>query len=232
MSEERYGLKIVEWDEGLGFDYDNGLRATLRATFEIEELEEWWVQIIIEHEYGSTHVSGLAMIPRNPDNPPLGGLSTTELRKVPISSLLSHARRRIARELKVFKGTVSGILTFETGEPGSPSSSMRVTLNPSSALADEIQDTARSIITAKRPGSAGRSDYEYILLVVEYQNALTDGSKKPNHVVAAKYFLDHTTVRNMLQEARARGLAESAGPGRMGWKLTEKGQRILNRKGK
>ena len=232
MSEEREGLKIVEWDEGLGFDYDNGFQGTFRATFEIEELEEWWVQIIVEHEYGSTHVSGLAMIPRNPDNPPLGGLSTTDLRKVPISSLLSHARRRIARELKVFKGTFSGILTFESEGPGSPSSSVRVTLNPSSALADEIQDAVRSIITTRRPGSAGRSDYAYIALVEDYQNALSDGSKKPNHVLAAKYGLDHTTIRNMLQEARARGLAESAGPGRMGWRLTEKGKRIKNRKEK
>ena len=208
MSEEKEGLKIVEWDEGLGFDYDNGLKGTFRATFEIEELEEWWVQITVEHEYGSTHVSGLAMTPRNPDNPPSGGLSTTELRKVPISSLLSHTRRRIARELKVSKNMASP------------------------ALVNEIEKAARSITITKRPGSAGRDNFSYVALVVEYQNALDAGSKKPTDVLAEKYNLAHTTVRNMLQEARMRGLAESKGRGRLGWKLTEKGNQILNRKRK
>ena len=208
MSEEREGLKIVEWDEGLGFKYGKDFLGTFRATFEIEELEEWWVQITVEHEYGSTHVSGLAMTPRNPDNPPSGGLSTTELRKIPIPSLLSHARRHITKELKVFKNMASP------------------------ALVNEIEDAARSIITAKRPGSAGRDEFAYVALVVEYQNALDAGSKKPTHVLAEKYSLAHTTIRNMLQEARMRGLAESKGRGRLGWKLTEKGMRILNQKGK
>ena len=208
MSEEKEGLKIVEWDEGLGFKYGKDFLGTFRATFEIEKLKEWRVQIIVEHKSGSTHVSGLTVIPRDPDNPPSGGFSTTELRKIPISSLLSHARRHITKELKVFKNMASP------------------------ALVNEIEKAARSIITTKRPGSAGRDNFAYVALVVEYQNALDAGSKKPIDVLAEKYNLAHTTVRNMLQEARMRGLAESKGLGRLGWKLTEKGNQILNRKGK
>jgi hypothetical protein len=83
----------------------------------------------------------------------------------------------------------------------------------------------------KRPGSLGRSDYHYAVLVHECQLAMLIDAKRPNAVVARKHSLDPITVRNLLQESRRRGLSEAIGRGRIGWKLTEKGRQVLLSKG-
>jgi hypothetical protein len=77
----------------------------------------------------------------------------------------------------------------------------------------------------KRPGRVGRDDVEYARVAAAYVAAL--GSRAPVRRVAEKLGLLPETVRDLLHEARRRGLLTKLGRGKAGGTLTEKALNLL-----
>ncbi len=96
-------------------------------------------------------------------------------------------------------------------------------------------------IVPRRPGRAGRSDDFYAVWAVAYLERVRAGSRHPAKDLAARppFRLKGdlpdaggasvNTVRDILQEARRRGLLSSPPRGTSGGELTEKAERILSK---
>lgn len=81
-----------------------------------------------------------------------------------------------------------------------------------------------------RPGRRGRADLFYAQIAADYVAALDSGASAPVSAVADRRHLARTTVRNMLSEARRRGLLTR--PTRRGTadgSLTRKARDLLSR---
>lgn len=83
---------------------------------------------------------------------------------------------------------------------------------------------------ARRPGSLGRDDAYYLDVAIRYVQAIEHGSRQPIADVAEQmggFRRGH--VRDLVAEARKRGLLTSAPKGLAGGKLTAKALRLLER---
>jgi hypothetical protein len=89
--------------------------------------------------------------------------------------------------------------------------------------------TGASVVDFKRrprPGAAGRDDRPFAELAREYLDACAT-SRSPIRDLAERHSTNEHTIRDRLVQARKRGLLESAGRGRPGGRLTEKGREAL-----
>jgi hypothetical protein len=93
----------------------------------------------------------------------------------------------------------------------------------------------------RRPGRAGREDAYYLIFAVAYIERLAEGSRRPIQDLAERppkaikgYVSDGlvaspATVRDIIHQARVRGLLTGSPPGRPGGELTPKAKDMLKR---
>lgn len=84
------------------------------------------------------------------------------------------------------------------------------------------------------PGSGGpvrssRRDLELALIAREYVDLLRDGNKTPVKVLSGRWDLPPGRVRQILRQARDRGMLTETRAGKAVGELTEKAQQILGR---
>jgi hypothetical protein len=80
-----------------------------------------------------------------------------------------------------------------------------------------------------RPGRAGHPDKVYALVALRYVRALERGSARPVADVAKAMGLSRSRVRDLLHEARRRGLLTRPPRGRAGGEMTELGWAALTK---
>jgi hypothetical protein len=97
----------------------------------------------------------------------------------------------------------------------------------------------RSELARKRPGRAGRSDTFYLPWAAAYVERLGAGSRHPVKDLAAhppaviegyvsrRGSASEATVRDLIHQARERGLLTRSPPGRPGGELTPKAERLI-----
>lgn len=78
----------------------------------------------------------------------------------------------------------------------------------------------------RRPGRAGRGDRDYAVVAEVYVLALA-GDTPVIHAVAEQLEVSPSTARNLVHEARARGLLTTPERGRAGGGLTDKARALL-----
>lgn len=86
-----------------------------------------------------------------------------------------------------------------------------------------VHDLAAAL--AERPGRRGRQDIEYARIAREYVARLDEPA--PVRALSEALFLSEQRTRNVLMEARQRGLLTTPPKGRAGGKLTAKAKAIL-----
>jgi hypothetical protein len=129
---------------------------------------------------------------------PLGGLSMRRLQALKIQPLLELARETAARH-----------------------------------LADDphAQEEVSALLTQpllRRPGRRGHHDLVYALLAVEYESLILAGERKPVVAIAKARHLSRARVRDMVLEARRRGLLTPAARGRASGAATPKARRVID----
>jgi hypothetical protein len=80
---------------------------------------------------------------------------------------------------------------------------------------------------ARRPGSSGRPDRFYLDIAVRYLEAVS--GRHPVEDVAAQLGMERRYIRDLLHEARRRGLLTKPPRGRAGGRLTGKAEKLLDR---
>lgn len=88
---------------------------------------------------------------------------------------------------------------------------------------------ATPITPGARRGRKGRPDQFYALVAADYSDAITRGSHRPVMDVAKRRSLPGGQVRDMIRQARKRGLLTREGPGLSGGTLTERALKFLPR---
>jgi hypothetical protein len=78
-----------------------------------------------------------------------------------------------------------------------------------------------------RPGRRGRSDLSYARWAAHYVKL--EGRPKRLQVLARQHKVKEQTARDILYQARRRGLLTEAPPGKAGGELTDKARKILER---
>jgi hypothetical protein len=79
----------------------------------------------------------------------------------------------------------------------------------------------------RRPGRRGRSDRFYAELAVEYARAMAAGSRTPVKDLARELALPESAVRDLVHQARVRGLLTRSGRGQPGGQPTERARALL-----
>lgn len=92
-----------------------------------------------------------------------------------------------------------------------------------SPAAKALADVAPS----SRPGRAGRPDSYYAAWAARYAERLAAGSRSPVGDLAAEHGLSRAQVRDLVHEARVRGLLPKGAKGRADGQLTDKARRLL-----
>jgi hypothetical protein len=133
-----------------------------------------------------------------------GGITTEDLRRVQFGNLQREITRRIREQDPT------------SWNPGDPSAYAQ--LPPS--------DWIKALKRAPRPGRGGRGDLFYASCAREYVELLTE--PKPVQALAARRHLSESQIRNILHQARERGLLTKLGRGRAGGELTDKAKELLN----
>ncbi len=137
----------------------------------------------------------------------------------------------VAREVKVKQGA--------PGRPGEPVTTRMLRSIRLGELQRAAEETIRRGVSAgslpeqlrsafaetPRPGRRGRPPRFYADLAANYVERLS--SPRPVAELAEAMHLSTSQVRNLLFQARERGLLTSAGPRRAGGDLTDKARRLL-----
>lgn len=84
-------------------------------------------------------------------------------------------------------------------------------------------------VLRRRPGRAGRGDYEYAALAAEYVDLCTAGDRSPVKTMAERHAFSRSQINNLISEARRRELLTREGAGRVGGSLTRKAMEVLER---
>lgn len=82
----------------------------------------------------------------------------------------------------------------------------------------------------QRPGRRGRDDDFYLDFVVAYVELVDKGERAPVAAMASRRQFAATTIRNLIHEARRRGLLTPAPRGRSGGALTPKAVAMLKKR--
>jgi hypothetical protein len=140
---------------------------------------------------------------------PVGGLTTDDLRAIRLGEL--HAR--IAALLREGRESDWGP-SSRVGNPPMPP-----------------RDWATELEKRPRPGRSGRGDRWYAEAAQAYVVAHRSGPT-PVKAVAKAQHISPSQLRNVLHQARARGLLTASASGKAGGELTEKARTILGEAGR
>lgn len=141
--------------------------------------------------------------------PPSGGLTARAVRRVQVSPAHELLREAASQWLQHIEGEQ---LDYQIYFPG----------------------VAKETLSAPhRPGRKGRPDIDYVTVAVEYLKAVRGGSNRPVVETAAALSKHNkgtympAYVRDLLHEARKRGLLTHPSRGQAGGKLTDKALAVL-----
>jgi hypothetical protein len=79
----------------------------------------------------------------------------------------------------------------------------------------------------RRPGRRGRNDEFYADIALRYWLLMADGNSTPTAALARQMSYSPQRIRDLVHEARSRGLLTKSPPGRAGGELTPKTQELL-----
>ncbi len=91
-----------------------------------------------------------------------------------------------------------------------------------------VDEASASFIDTQRPGRAGRPDIKYAMWAEKYVDAVEATCGKPMaKLMAENPGFDEARIRNILHQARDRGLLTDAEVGKAGGQLTDKAEALL-----
>jgi len=184
---------------------------TARVLFEVNDLPDVRVAVrlavatgeLVAIEVGDSDViSGSASAVPKP-------ISARLLRRVPFGEIESAARLLLKWELAVRHHHEAPEVRAMLGDGG--------------------RQLRESLAEARRPGRRGRNDAPYASLAAEYVKRLASTTTPVKDLALEMHFSDHR-IRNMLAEARRRGLLTRPPSGKSGGQLTEKAVALLAQK--
>jgi hypothetical protein len=103
---------------------------------------------------------------------------------------------------------------------------VRKFLPHSQALGIYVEPDASAFRGSKRPGRRGRPDSEYLEVAVRYVHLVRD-SGSPTKLLAEELHVSQSAARDLVHEARSRGLLTATTQGVKGGELTEKALKLL-----
>lgn len=127
-------------------------------------------------------------------------ITATLLRTIPLGSIENFARAEL-RRVSAYPGLMTA----------------------------QLKGTLDSWRETPRPGRAGRGDADYAQMAAHYVDLLRHGDPKPATTLAKRHHYEVSHVKNVLYEARRRGLLTAAPRGKPGGDLTKKAIEILKR---
>ncbi|MGD0313173.1 MAG: hypothetical protein ABSC90_12005 [Acidimicrobiales bacterium] len=89
-----------------------------------------------------------------------------------------------------------------------------------------IETDESEFLQNRRPGKVGRSDAFYARIAYRYLELVRAGSS-PTKALAAERHISQSSARDLVHEARVRGLMTSMGRGQAGGQLTAKARKLL-----
>lgn len=211
-------VRLGEWDAYVRFEAQDGhpVIAELRilprphSTREEAWVEEWFK---MPERLNPELVTWEGPRPKAPDTPS-GGLTARNLRKLTVGRALSAAYRHLG-----------GLFRHDPA--------------PDSLLGQSIQCfAAQAVSEPRQPGRRGREDAFYAHVASAYVEAITQGSRRPVKDAALALSkawsgtYEDTYIRDLLGEARRRGLLTRPPKGRAGGELTTKGRQALGGRAK
>jgi hypothetical protein len=157
-----------------------------------QQIGDWEVEMTWEEGQTQGGPSMLVIRPKDPERPPVGGLSSTVLRKINF--------RAGAELLHALVDTKSGFVEWVRHEQGK---------------AKKPIDLVREAL------SEGITDHYLALLSIEYVGRVNAGQAKPVDRLAQELGRSLGTVKGHLWQARERGLLEGGSAGRKGGEISE-----------
>jgi hypothetical protein len=196
-----------------------------------ERAHEAWAEVEIDRDWvaayrlipqgGEVVLAELRLLPNEPGRKaghwsadtlgarapaPPGGLTADILRAVPIG----EHRRLIENSLGEWKATLGKEFFMRRD------------------LGELVEVIAQDV--AQRPGHEGRGDPFYARVAALYVARIEEGNRRPIPQIARELGRTPAYVRNVLHDARQRGLLTKTQPGKAGGNLTAKARRLLARK--
>jgi hypothetical protein len=145
-------------------------------------------------------------------------LNATLLDRIRAGEVIAWARRRAAATAR--SRARRGEHRFGPARGSGPA----VDLNRFHAQVNEA-------LVNERPGARGKPDEDYARAAAEYVRFVAEGERAPLRSLAGVLHVSESRARNIVHEARVRGLLTKTQPGRRGGRLTAKAQRLLGREG-
>jgi hypothetical protein len=174
------------------------------GVFEFGPELEWKLEARLRmFEHGMSLV-GLCVEPT--DATPPGGLTTRALRQLPLAKL-ERVTRTAAQQF---------LTALEGGGPG---------FQASPKLKRALRKRAKEFDARPRPGRRGRDDREYAAIAAMYVDALAKG--QGSEALAERLQFSVSRVRNLVYEARRRGLLTETKKGKAGGGLTKHARGLL-----
>lgn len=88
-----------------------------------------------------------------------------------------------------------------------------------------------SALVSERTGMRGKGDEVYAKVAAAYVAAVDSGERAPLRMVAEAFHVSEGRARNIVHEARKRGLLTATKAGKKGGRMTAKGRSVLKRAG-
>lgn len=145
---------------------------------------------------------------------PAGGVTSTVLRRLPLSRLAALARETAASHL-------ADAELIQTSAQASIGSRFKVDPLP------HVPALKAFVDAPARTGRAGTDDSYYAVWAWRYANRVGSGSKRPLAELAEAHDIKREVLRDLIHQARSRELLTSSGRGRAGGALTTKAKELL-----
>ena len=176
---------------------------TVTATARVESLPGWQFGIEVARTAGVAVLTRLAV---EPDGDEPVAITTRLLASIPT--------RLIVRSL----GLAVAALHQQLDAAG---------IHASPDLARHLSEWTDEFVSSPRPGRRGRGDLFYAELAAEYV-ARAETTSNPVEELAGERNLTASQIRNLLYEARQRGLLSKGVQGRAGGQLSDEAKEILD----
>lgn len=205
------------------------------ATVTVEGFVGWTVNVVIDAE--ADVVTELRV-----DAP--DGLTSSRLRELPLGTIHREVRPVIARRAR---SLLHGLRAISAPGGSGPNEGVRTTWAvqtedgmraPTEAEAAQLlalwernarrlDRTAANFSMARRPGRAGRADFDYAEVAALYVELVVEGGE-PVSALAERLGVSVAQTRSLLHTARSRKLLTPSPAGRVGGRLTPKAIELLS----
>lgn len=138
-------------------------------------------------------------------------MSSRAIRKLPVGEMGRAVREAVRNQQKA--------------DPSGGVAPVPFSVHGRDGFTEAMKLLAADFVDRPQTGAAGRGDERYAMVAALYVAQL--GGPKPVEAVGKLLHLNTSTARNLLFEARERGLLTSIGRGRAGGELTDKARALL-----